>query len=232
MDSGYARLRCARRPLRNGTAHAGQPPCPPEAAPRIGANPSGPTARRRAVRPRRHPGTRFERSEAPRIRDLFLAHRQIAGGRRRHRIRAGAVGVAEWIPDTPASAALGGRCGMTRRMPGSRRVHPKRPHASAPTPAARPPVAAPSVPDVIPARGSSEAKSLVSGIHASPVDRWRTMRAAPSPRIPCPIDAARQRQSLESPSTISSTSTNSTGNLSTLPAPAPQCRQVEARHEA
>ena len=69
MGSGYARRRCARRTFRNDAAAARHPG--PKEAP-ASTTPRCPVA---AAPPRRHPGTRFERSEDPRIRDPFRARR-------------------------------------------------------------------------------------------------------------------------------------------------------------
>jgi hypothetical protein len=143
MGSGYARLRCARRSFRNDAAAAGHPGVTRGGPAHRGQlqRPRGPRPR---LSPRPLLGVissaASERSrlaiEDPPRRPLLGVIPGEAGAKRRRRpgthsapvdrqgARAGpgartarARSIAEWVPDTPASAALGGRSGMTRRLP-------------------------------------------------------------------------------------------------------------------
>jgi hypothetical protein len=146
--------------------------------------------RRRAPRrppPRRHPGRSRSEAEAQ-TRDPFRARRQagawagVIGSARSRRGRAsaslsGVIGaararaIAEWVPDTPASAALGDRSGMTRRpcgMPGpqggaTRRGQPRR--LCGPSPRA-------SLLGVIPGEAGAKRRRR-PGTHSAPVGRTR-----------------------------------------------------------
>ena len=150
-------------------------PGPPRRRHASGPAPAARRFRARAAPPQRHPGRSRSGAEA-RTREPFRARRQVAGEPRR-RIRAGAGNVAEWVPDTAASAALGGRSGMTRRLCGFPGGHPKRPtdrgqpaNPSGATVLARALAARP------PPSASSRAKPerrRGPGSHSAPVDRQR-----------------------------------------------------------
>jgi hypothetical protein len=146
---------------------------------------------RRAAPPQRHPRRSRSGAEA-RTREPFGARRQVAGEPRR-RIRAGAGNVAEWVPDTAASAALGGRSGMTRRLcgfPGVTRRDP-RIGANRPTPAGRRFWPAPWRPVLPPRRHPGRSRSAAEARTREPFRARRQAAAWPRcPRIsrahPCP----------------------------------------------
>ena len=108
------------------------------------------------------------RGRTRRIPAAAHGRRQVAGAGGHHRI--GAVHISEWVPETPASAALGGRSGMTRRLCGTEvtrralthRCRPQRPDGPGPRP----------LPGVIPGEAGAERRRR-PGTHSVPAGRSR-----------------------------------------------------------
>jgi hypothetical protein len=124
----------------------------------------------------------------------FLQQHMAVGRSRALAGATGSVDVTEWVPDTPASAALGGRSGMTRRLCGT--GAPKEANVSMPTPTARRSWPAPP-PRRHPGRSRSEAEAQTRGpFRAVGRSRARADPWTPSAPAPSTTNALHHRHSI------------------------------------